>query len=81
MKDPHWYAVQVSDTTMLPMAVALPGQYRNGLLNEPYRAMLRTIICPVVLLLSCIYLSQKFIWLMICNLLMDDCVIKFFTVK
>ena len=22
----HWYAVQVSDTTMLPMAASLPGQ-------------------------------------------------------
>ena len=26
MKAPQWYAVQVSDTTMLPMAAALPGQ-------------------------------------------------------
>ena len=26
MKDPHWYAVQVSDTTMMPMAASLPGQ-------------------------------------------------------
>ena len=25
IKDPHWYAVQVSDTTMLPMAASLPG--------------------------------------------------------
>jgi len=26
MKDPHWYAVQESDTRMLPMAASLPGQ-------------------------------------------------------
>ena len=25
MKDPHWYAVQGSDTTMLTMAASLPG--------------------------------------------------------
>ena len=25
IKDPHWYAVQVSDTTMLTIAVALLG--------------------------------------------------------
>ena len=26
MKDPHWYVVQVSDTTMLTIAASLPGQ-------------------------------------------------------
>ena len=37
MKDPHWYAVQVSDTTMMPMAAALPGQkfYLMKLLSLP----------------------------------------------
>ena len=26
IKDPHWYAVQGSDTTMMPRAASLPGQ-------------------------------------------------------
>ena len=26
IKDPHWYAVQVSDTTMMIKAASLPGQ-------------------------------------------------------
>ena len=26
MKDSHWYAVQGSDTTMLPIAASLPGR-------------------------------------------------------
>ena len=26
IKDPHWYDVQGSDTTMLPRAASLPGQ-------------------------------------------------------
>ena len=29
MKDPHWYAVQGSDTTMLPKAAALPGHKKD----------------------------------------------------
>jgi hypothetical protein len=26
IKDPHWYVVQGSDTTMMPRAASLPGQ-------------------------------------------------------
>ena len=26
IKDPHWYVVQGSDTTMTPIAASLPGQ-------------------------------------------------------
>ena len=26
IKDPQWYAVQGSDTTMMPIAASLPGQ-------------------------------------------------------
>ena len=26
IKDPHWYAVQGSDTTIMPIAASLPGQ-------------------------------------------------------
>ena len=26
IKDPHWYNVQGSDTTMMPIAASLPGQ-------------------------------------------------------
>ena len=26
IKDPHWYVVQGSDTTMMPIAASLPGQ-------------------------------------------------------
>ena len=26
MKEPHWYVVQGSDTTMMPKAASLPGQ-------------------------------------------------------
>ena len=26
IKDPHWYAVQESDTTMMTKAASLPGQ-------------------------------------------------------
>ena len=30
MKVPHWYAVQVSDTTMMTRAASLPGQQIKG---------------------------------------------------
>ena len=38
IKDPHWYAVQGSDTTMLPIAASLFGQkYINSVLKECFK--------------------------------------------
>ena len=39
MKDPHWYVVQESDTTMMTIAAALPGQLdeNSGFFNQQSR--------------------------------------------
>ena len=57
IKDPHWYAVQESDTTMMPRAASSPGQitittYRYNFLplqlyNEMLAAELINVIPPL----------------------------------